>query len=100
MQLFALCTAMVHKVVPPCATVMVPGGCVGAEDVGELNAAVNTTGTFTVMLVLGDCGAAVSVYAGAALLMVGIFREFVEVTKLVSPEYVAITAAAGAVKVV
>ena len=51
---------MVHKVVPPCMTGMVPVGCVGNEDIGELNAAVKITGTFTgsVVLSLSD-GAAV-----------------------------------------
>ena len=91
---------MVHNVAPPCVTGTVPVGCVGNEDIGELNAAVKITGTFTVMLALGDWAAADRVYAGVALLTTGIFSGFDEPVKLLSPEYVAITATDGAGKVV
>src|SRR6202789_1558728 len=89
---------MVHNVVPPCMTGMVPVGCVGNEDAGEVNAAVKITGTFTGMLALGDCGAADRADAGVALLTTGILSGVVavEVLKLLSPEYVAPTETDGA----
>ena len=67
---------------------------------GTSYAAVKITGTFTVMLALGDWAAADRVYAGVALLTTGIFSGFDEPVKLLSPEYVAITATDGAGKVV
>jgi hypothetical protein len=77
---------MVQSVEPPCATVIVPVvGCVGAVEAGVVNPMEKTTGTFTVMLAFGDCGAADRVYTGVSRATGTLIALAVEPLKFESP---------------